>query len=78
MHLEPDRQVSVLEAIRDGMWDFEPENLELDQYDSTRAMPGSRAKLDVLAMRAAKGLPLWHEEDRLEYDDGEDLPPAFS
>lgn len=69
--------MSVLEAIRDGMWDFEPQTVRSDQYDSTLAMPGSRAKLNVLAMRAAKGLPLWHDEDRLEYDDGEDVPPGF-
>lgn len=67
-------QVSVLEAIREGIWDYEPKNVEADQYSATRAMPGTRAKLDVLAMRAEQGLPLWHDEDRLEYDDGKDRP----
>lgn len=71
------RQVSVLEAIRDGMWDYEPESIRVDQYPSTRAMPGTRAKLDVLALRAEQGLPLWHNEDRMDYDDGKDLPPAI-
>ncbi|MGI9456932.1 MAG: hypothetical protein ACR2NU_10240 [Aeoliella sp.] len=66
--------MSVLEAIREGVWDYEPTNIQQDQFSSTRAMPGSRAKLDMLASRAAEGLPLWHEEDRLEYDDGKDAP----
>jgi hypothetical protein len=68
-------QVSVLEAIREGMWDYEPDDVRADQYASTRAMPGTRAKLDVLAMRAEQGLPLWHDEDRVAYDDGKDRPP---
>ncbi len=72
---EDDVQVSVLEAIREGMWDYEPKDITRDQYSATRAMPGTRAKLDVLAMRAEQGLPLWHDEDRLEYDDGKDHPP---
>ena len=69
-------QVSVLEAIREGMWDYEPKDIEAEEYAATRAMPGTRAKLDVLAMRAEQGLPLWHDEDRLEYDDGKDGPSA--
>lgn len=68
-------QVSVLDAIRDGRWDYEPEKLAADDYTATRAMPGTRAKLDVLAMRAEQGLPLWHDEDRMSYDDGVDRPP---
>ena len=71
-------QVSVLDAIRDGMWDFEPQQLKSDEYSATKAMPGSRAKLDVLAERAQRGLPLWHDEDRLEYDDGLDVPPSLA
>lgn len=68
-------QVSVLEAIRDGMWDYEPEDLHDEQYSATHAMPGTRAKLDVLARRAEQGLPLWHNEDRLEYG-GDDQTAA--
>ncbi len=71
-------QVSVLEAIRDGLWDFEPQNLGTNEYSATKAMPGSRAKIDVLAERAQMGLPLWHDEDRVEYDDGLDLPPSLA
>lgn len=71
---EGDVRMSVLEAIRDGVWDYEPKDVEATQYSATRAMPGTRAKLDMLAERAAKGLPLWHEEDRITYDDGNDNP----
>jgi hypothetical protein len=67
-------RISVLEAIRDGLWDFEPCELERGQYAATKAMPGTREKLDVLALRAAQGLPLWHSDDRVEYDDGFDRP----
>lgn len=62
-------RISVLEAIRDGVWDYEPKNIDANQYSATRAMPGTREKLDMLAERAEKGLPLWHDEDRLTYDD---------
>jgi hypothetical protein len=61
--------MNVLEAIRDGWWDYEPEELEQSKFDATRAMPGSLEKLTMLAQRAAKGLPLWHDEDRLYYDE---------
>jgi hypothetical protein len=67
-------RISVLEAIREGIWDFEPSELGRSQFSSTKAMPGTREKLDVLALRAAQGLPLWHNDDRLEYDDGFDRP----
>lgn len=69
-------RLSVLDAIREGLWDFEPRALEAGEFASTRAMPGTRDKLDELARRAAQGLPLWHEEDRQAYDDGIDRPLA--
>ncbi len=64
--------ISVLEAIREGQWDFEPEELDEGDFESTRAMPGSDEKIDLLAARALEGLPLWHPEDRLSYDDTEE------
>lgn len=60
---------SVLEAIRDGMWDYEPPEMRPSDYSSTEAMPGTKEKITVLAARAEKGLPLWHDYDRMEYDD---------
>jgi len=62
---------SVLEAIKLGIWDFEPERVEANRYDSTPALPGSGDKLSVLAERIRNGLPLWHPEDRRSYDDSD-------
>ena len=62
---------SVLEAIRDGQWDFEPEQLPEDRYDSTSALPGTEEKVSELAKRASQGLPLWHSADRCFYNDSE-------
>ncbi len=55
---------SVLEAIRQGIWDFEPPQVESRQYGSTQAIPGSDEKLAILAERVSRGLPLWHPSDR--------------
>ena len=63
---------SVLDAIKLGIWDFEPEDQDSDQFDSTRALPGTVEKLDVLAERVQRGLPLWHPCDRRTYDDTAD------
>ena len=60
---------SVLEAIKMGIWDFEPREPGEIQYDATRALPGTVEKLDVLAERVERGLPLWHPADRRTYDD---------
>jgi hypothetical protein len=59
---------SVLEAIKQGDWDFEPATVEEQSFDSTSAMPGTDEKLRVLAERVRSGLPLWHGQDRTEYD----------
>ena len=32
-------------------------------------MPGTDEKLQVLAERVRSGLPLWHGEDRMDWDD---------
>ena len=60
---------SVLDAIREGDWYFEPEAIESGSFQATKAIPGTRQKLDVLAARARAGLPLWHENDRADYED---------
>ncbi len=62
---------SVLDAIKSGIWDYEPEKTVANQYDSTEAMPGSNEKLAILARRVESGLPLWHPSDRRSYDDSE-------
>jgi hypothetical protein len=63
---------SVLDAIKQGDWDFEPSNQQVVNLKATAAMPGTTEKLDVLAERLRQGLPLWHPSDRRSYDDGEE------
>lgn len=65
---------SVLEAIKEGLWDFEPPEIESGGFDATEAMPGTQDKLEVLADRVRQGLPLWHPHDREDVDDP--LPKA--
>jgi hypothetical protein len=60
---------SVLEAIREGIWDFEPEQVDPKGFAATRAVPGTSEKLSVLAERAQAGLPLWHARDRADYEE---------
>lgn len=60
---------SVLDAIKMGVWDYEPPKVEAAGYQSTRALPGSHEKLDVLAERLRSGLPLWHPRDSRNYAD---------
>lgn len=59
---------SILDAIKMGLWDFEPREVDCSQFDAADAMPGTREKLEVLAQRVKKGLPLWHEEDRTDVE----------
>ena len=59
---------SVLDAIKMGIWDFEPEAQSSTDYEPTTAMPGSAEKVEVLSRRLRMGQPLWHPEDRLTYD----------
>jgi hypothetical protein len=66
---------NILDAIKLGEWDFEPESVEDSSFDPTGAMPGTDEKLSVLAARVEAGLPLWNRNDRTEYDD-DDPPPA--
>ena len=55
---------SVLEAIKLGFWDFEPPEVDCGRFDPSDAMPGTKAKLRILAERVENGLPLWHDADR--------------
>jgi hypothetical protein len=59
---------SILEAIQQGDWDFEPAGQQPVNLKATAALPGTTEKLDVLAERLKKGEPLWHPSDRLTYD----------
>lgn len=64
---------SVLDAIRLGIWDYEPEEeIRKETFDATKALPGTDQKLAVLAERLAHGLPLWHDGDRRAYDESDE------
>ena len=54
---------AILECGHDE--DFVP--AETDEFCATDAPAGSRAKIDVLAERVRKGVPLWHAMDRCDY-----------
>ncbi|MCC7475971.1 MAG: hypothetical protein IT425_11280 [Pirellulales bacterium] len=60
---------NVIDAIRDGDWFFEPEELDPSRFQATSAIPGTHDKLKILAERVRSGLPLWHERDRPDYDE---------
>lgn len=63
---------SILEAIKQGFWDFEPPTEKTSTFRATGAMPGTNDKLSVLAERVRQGLPLWHPFDRQDYDQEHD------
>lgn len=67
---------SVLDAIREGDWTFEPERVRCDQFDPTQAIPGTTEKLRVLAARVRAGLPLWHDNDRSDYESADERGEA--
>ena len=60
---------NVLDAIRDGDWFYEPDDVDGTTYEATTAIPGTQEKLEILAERARAGLPLWHERDRADYEE---------
>jgi hypothetical protein len=64
----------VLEAIKMGIWDFEPNDEKEAQFPPTQALPGTAEKLAVLSARVQQGLPLWHPSDRRTFDDSEPTP----
>ncbi len=64
---------SVLDAIKMGLWDYEPKPTKPAGYNSTKAMPGTDEKLTVMAQRIRSGLPLWHPDDRRSYDDADEF-----
>lgn len=45
--------------------DFQPSANE--SFRPTSCIPGSQGKVDVLHERVARGFPLWHPEDRIDF-----------
>ena len=58
---------NVFEAILECGHDEDFVPAETDEFSATDAPAGSRAKLDILAERIRKGVPLWHPQDRSDY-----------
>jgi hypothetical protein len=58
---------NVFEAILETGHDEDFIPVVTDEFCPTDAPAGSPAKLEVLAERIRKGLPLWHPEDRVDY-----------
>jgi hypothetical protein len=58
---------NVFEAILECGHDEDFVPVETEEFSPTDAPAGSRTKLDILAERVRKGLPLWHPEDRSDY-----------
>jgi len=65
---------SVLDAIKMGIWDYEPDGPRNNDYSATEALPGTMEKLEVLSERVKQGLPLWHPLDRRTFDDRCKIP----
>ena len=58
---------NVFEAILECGHDEDFVPVENQDYSATDAPAGSRRKLDILAERIARGVPLWHPDDRCDY-----------
>lgn len=58
---------NVFEAILECGHDEDFVPMETEEFGATDAAAGSRAKIEVLAERIQKGLPLWHQDDRSDY-----------
>jgi hypothetical protein len=58
---------NVFEAILETGHDEDFVPVVTDEFRMTDAPAGSPAKLEVLAERIRKGLPLWHPHDRVDY-----------
>ncbi|NUQ66428.1 MAG: hypothetical protein HUU20_28535 [Pirellulales bacterium] len=58
---------NVFEAILECGHDEDFDPVATEEFTATDAPAGSKAKLEILAERVKKGLPLWHPEDRRDY-----------
>ena len=48
---------SVLEAIKMGIWDFEPPEVEFSKFEAADAMPGTSEKLTFWPSGPSEGFP---------------------
>lgn len=58
---------NVFEAILKYGHDEDFVPVESDDFHPTTAPAGSPQKIDALRKRVELGLPLWHDDDRMDY-----------
>ena len=58
---------NVFEAILKYGHDEDFVPMESECFSPTAAPAGSSEKIDVLRKRVELGLPLWHDDDRMDY-----------
>ncbi len=58
---------NVFEAILECGHDEDFNPVESAEFCRTDAPAGSKAKIEMLAERVLRGMPLWHAEDRTDY-----------
>lgn len=59
---------SFLEAVKMGLWDFQPHTVDYRELEASDAMPGAREKLDVLAEHLRRDTPARLADDCLDDD----------
>ena len=59
---------SILEAVKMGLWDFQPHTVDYRELEASDTMPGTREKLDILAEHLRRDSPKWHSDDCLDED----------
>jgi len=58
---------NVFEAILETGHDEDFFPAETEEFVATDAPAGSREKIETLASRVLRGVPLWHPDDRSDY-----------
>jgi len=59
---------SILEAVKMGLWNFQPHTIDYRELEASDAMPGTREKLDILVEHLRRDVPTWHIDDCLDED----------
>ena len=62
-----DKVRNVFEAILKYGHDEDFVPVPSDDFEATGAPAGSEDKIEVLRRRVEQGLPLWHDNDRMDY-----------
>ena len=62
------RYHNVFEAIAGEGHEESFVPVETNEFEPTDLAAGSREKLELLRRRVEMGVPMWHDEDRSDYD----------